>query len=212
MQNSIVTKLRNVLSGPVDTEAMAVYLLCETRKLLDYEDPSPSRTPTPLRMFCHWALHVDLDRRGTTEEFVKRVDNVVTHFINEQERFTQSAFAAEQALIAEFASFDKFRSELQAFLSRHGLPTYLCDEHIKWFSFLEAYAGVIEDGSLFCSRLNTVEGVTFIKRSSEMTPSDLPFKPTWIVHLKTSHNGHSKVEVSAQSSAGTLAWGHRFCN
>ena len=79
MRNAIVEKLRAQLNGPVDTEPSVVYLLCETRKLLDYRDPT--RTPSPLRMFCNWALHVDLTGRGTTKPFVQQVDDIVSSLL-----------------------------------------------------------------------------------------------------------------------------------
>ena len=94
----------------VDTEPLAVYVLCEARKLLDYEDPT--RQPTSLRMFCHWASHVDLAGRGTTEPFVQRVDHVVTNVLSGTT--TADTLAAERALVQEFASFDTFRTHLAA--------------------------------------------------------------------------------------------------
>lgn len=134
MQNAIVKKLRGVLDGPVDTEPLAVYVLCEARKLLDYEDPT--RQPTSLRMFCHWASHVDLAGRGTTEPFVQRVDHVVTNVLSGTT--TADTLAAERALVQEFASFDTFRTHLGEFLERHSLPTTLRDRDDAWYAFLEA--------------------------------------------------------------------------
>ena len=205
MRNAIAEKLRQHLASPVNTEPTAVYLLCETRKLLEHEDPS--RTPTPLRMYCHWALHVDLTGRGTTEPFVKRVDDVVSNLLNGI--LTGDSLKAEHALVAEFASFDTFRNELRDFLLRNTLPTDLCDRDDRWFGFLEAYAGVIEDGSLLCS-LNTVDGLTFKKRQRSVTPGNLSFAPTWVVSLKQPHHGHSVVEVHAEGSGTTYAWGYHL--
>ena len=201
MQNAIVKKLRGVLDGPVETEPLVVYVLCEARKLLDYEDPT--HQPTPLRMFCHWALHVDLTGRGTTEPFVQRVDHVVTNVLSGPT--TADTLAAERGLVREFASFDTFRTHLGEFLERHSLPTTLRDHDDAWYAFLEAYAGVIEDGSLHCA-LNTVRGVTFTKGRSGSNRGTLSFTPTWVVLLKQAHAGHTELEVSA----GTGAWSYHL--
>ena len=201
MQNAIVKKLRGVLDGPVDTEPLVVYVLCEARKLLDYEDPT--HQPTPLRMFCHWALHVDLTGRGTTEPFVQRVDHVVTNVLSGPT--TANTLAAEHALVQEFASFDTFRTHLGEFLERHTLPTTLRDHDNAWYPFLEAYAGVIEDGSLKCP-LDTIQGVTFTKGPSVSNAGTLSFTPTWVVSLKQARAGYSRLEVSA----GTPAWGYHL--
>lgn len=37
MQTSIEAKLTTLLAHPIDTEAKAVYLLCQVRKLQDYD-------------------------------------------------------------------------------------------------------------------------------------------------------------------------------
>jgi hypothetical protein len=52
-----------------------VYLLCEARKLLDKYPPNPM--PFALKLYCHWAPHVDLTHTGTTLPFLKKVDGFV---------------------------------------------------------------------------------------------------------------------------------------
>jgi hypothetical protein len=207
MQNAIVEKLRVELNGPVDTEPKVVYLLCETRKLLDYRDPKP--TPSPLRMFCHWALHVELTGRGTTKPFVEQVDVVVSNLLNGIT--TGDTMPAENALFREFAFFDTFRNELRTFLADHGLPVRLCDDDEKWFAFLEAYAGVIEDGSLFCE-LTTIDRVTFTKDRSALKGSKLPFATKWVVSLKSAYEGYTKVDIEVEGSGDMMASGYHLRN
>ena len=57
--NAIVDKLRAAISEPVDSECKVVYILAETRKLLETYPPDP--LPFALKLYCHWALHVDLE-------------------------------------------------------------------------------------------------------------------------------------------------------
>jgi hypothetical protein len=202
MRLDIVKTLDRLLQERIDTEPLVVYLLCEVRKLLDYEK-APA---TPLRMFCNWALHVDLTYPSNTRPFIQNVDAVVAAIIASG---TTAALAAQRALVQEFATFDSFRIDLLNFLSRHRLPTYLCVGDDLWFIFLEAYALVIEDGSLFC-QVMTVDAVTFSTRPQGMTPSDLSFAPTWLVWLKQPHNGHTTLEISAEVSGDTYSWGFRW--
>ncbi len=206
-ENAIVEKLREKLAGAINTEAEVVYFLCETRKLLDYRDPSHS--PSPLRMFCNWALHVDLTGRGTTKPFVQQIDEVVSNLFGGISN--ADTLAAENALFNEFASFKTFRGELRAFLTHHGLPLDLCDDDERWFAFVEAYAGVIEDGSLFCE-LTTVERVTFTKTRSALKGSRLPFATKWVVSLKTVYKGFKKIEIDAEGSGDIVASGFHLRN
>jgi hypothetical protein len=66
MTKDIVSKLMALLSEPVDTECKVVYLLAEVRKLLERDDPNHNMGS--LWMYCHWALHVDLESPKTTDE------------------------------------------------------------------------------------------------------------------------------------------------
>jgi len=74
-ENSIVAKLRDALSDRIDSECKVVYILVETRKLLETYPPNP--LPFALKLYCHWALHVDLDNPNTTLPFLERVETYV---------------------------------------------------------------------------------------------------------------------------------------
>jgi hypothetical protein len=204
VQISIEAKLTSLLATPIDSEAKAVYLLCQVRKLQDYDKTWTNR----LRMFCNWAVHVDLDVRSTVEPFLQHIDDVVGDVLRGI-RIT----AAELALKNEFATFDTFRDELRLLLASHGLPSTVCDDDGWWYEFLEQYSGVIEDCTLSLKRpLKNITGVKFERRPSGVTPAALTFAPTWIVSLSTPHQHHWSMELSAEALAGTTtkAWGHRF--
>jgi hypothetical protein len=119
MEDSIITKLRDFLKGDIDSECKVVYLLAETRKLLESYDPPPFS----LNLHCNWALHVNLDRKGTTHAFLKQLDEYVASV------FAGSTnVAAERPALWELASFDSFRQQFKQFLSDHQLHTAICDE------------------------------------------------------------------------------------
>jgi hypothetical protein len=163
MRDQIVEKLRAVLSDGVDSECKVVYLLCECRKLMDKNPPDPPRFA--LRLYCHWALHVDLTKPGTTLPLLEAI-----------EKFADSILAGstdivkENHVFREFLYLDTFRQELSEFLRAYDLPTVTTDEDESWGEFLKHYAGVIQDGSLCCRAsvppLKLVDNVVFNGRGS----------------------------------------------
>jgi hypothetical protein len=74
-ESTIIGKLRVALSDEVDSECKVLYVLAESRKLLETYPPDPD--PVALRIYCHWALHVKLDHPKTTIPFLNRVDEYV---------------------------------------------------------------------------------------------------------------------------------------
>jgi len=72
MRHAIVEKLRNILLEPADSEYKVLYVLAQTRKLLDQVPREPA--PFALHLYCHWALHTDLHAYLTTKNFMERVD------------------------------------------------------------------------------------------------------------------------------------------
>jgi hypothetical protein len=209
MKNAIVEKLRRHLSCPLDTECEVVYLLCEIRKLLDKQRVEP--TPFALRLYCHWALHVDLSRPSTTMPFLTKVDNYVFNKLNAGE--TEETLLEEHALFRDFVYLETFRKELSQFLALNDLPTSLCDEDARWFAFLAAFASIIEDGSLACQskdpdELRLVKRVTFT-RVPQVTPDGhVPFGIKWDVLLKDKRR--VEVEVGTRANHNLMRWSLRL--
>jgi len=78
MKDAILKKLSEVL-GQVDSEYKVVYILSESRKLLETYAPDPM--PFAFKLYCHWALHIDLDHPRTTLPFLRRVDAFAASFL-----------------------------------------------------------------------------------------------------------------------------------
>jgi len=51
-----------------------------------------------------------------------------------------------------------FRQELRECLASEKLPTNLCDDDPSWFAFIQAYAGVIDEGALVCDGTGLQDG------------------------------------------------------
>jgi len=178
---AIVMKLNAFLADPVDSECKVVYLLCEVRKLLE-RVPPPQR-PFALNMYCHWALHVDLNGKDTIEPFLQQVDAHVDGVLN-----GHMDLKASDRMIREFALLDAFRSQLRDFLRANGIRSDVTDDDAHWNDFVRHYAGVIEDGSLALSPkhqgiVKHVRELTFTKGRNAIGTTLLPFDMTWSAEL-----------------------------
>lgn len=202
MEEAIIRKLSVFLADPVDTECKVVYLLCEARKLLDKAHFDPP--PFALRLYCHWALHVDLSVPATTMPFLQKVDDFVVHKLTPRMKET---FLQDDALFKEFLYLQTFRAELARLLKVHGLSTKLCDDEAQGFVFLAQYAGVIEDGSLTCrgkrsKTLRFIDRVTFTKTPATTEGGHVPFGIRWDILLNDKRR--LEVEVGTQEQDGFL--------
>lgn len=180
MKNQLVEKLRRAISEDISKECQVVYILAEARKLLEKYPPSP--IPFALKMYCHWALHVDLTVPRTTDAFLQRVDEFVKSFLA-----GSSDVNVELRMFCEFSLLETFRTQFLEFLKAHDLPTSLCDEDNRWHDFLRYYARVIEDGSLCCQaniqRLKYVEKVTVERAGSRPSSDSSTLDLSWRIAL-----------------------------
>lgn len=194
MEESIIRKLKDILAGPIDSECKVVYVLAECRKLLE---KAPCPDSFALKLYCHWALHVDLDNPRTTLPFLEKADKYARSVLA-----GSRDIAGENRALHEFV-FDTFRDQLRAFLKKHDLQTALCEEKERWHEFLTYYSKVVEDGSISCSapteRMGVISEVAFT-RGREVTGFYLPFGLLWTLHLQD--GGRLEVEVKASSPTG----------
>jgi hypothetical protein len=213
IKNAILEKLRTHLAEPVDTECKAMYLLCQTRKLLPTDDP-PTAT---LRLHCNWALHVDLHVPMTTLPFLRKVDTFVSNALNipsvtimvDPDGNTTCHFF-DDPVLADFVYLATFKKDLAEFLVDNRLPTSLCDDDARWLGFLNSYAGVIEDGSLTCENsdeLALVKKVIFSK-GRQVDKAHLPFTIKWDIRLKDGRR--LEVEVGAPPDLKGRWWSRRL--
>ncbi|MGA2205265.1 MAG: hypothetical protein ABSG10_00900 [Terracidiphilus sp.] len=206
MKDQLVDKLRIAVSEDISKECQVVYILAESRKLLEKYPPDPA--PFAFKMYCHWALHIDLTNPGTTEIFLQRVDKFVESFVARNASILLASNAEileEKQMFYEFAFWDTFRQQFQGFLKAYGLPTALCDEDKRWHDFLRYYARVIEDGTLCCGakvkhgvkvkRLRFVEKIIVEKGRPRPTNNSAPFDLAW--HIVLLDGRALTVDVSA---------------
>lgn len=134
MTKDIASKLRGHLSKPIETEPDVVYLMAEIGKLLERDDKEHNNKAT--WMYCHWALHVDLTKGGTTGQFLQMIGRWVTNTVAYLEPNGPWKFMEEVYLFLDFLYLDTFRRELKGFLANYQIPTTLCENDEWWFKFL----------------------------------------------------------------------------
>lgn len=179
MRDSIVEKLRGVLSGAVEDECKVTYILVESRKLLDKYPVDP--VPFALKLYCHWALHIDLSHPGTTKPFLERVDTFVGSVLA-----GSNDLRDENRMLRDFLFMDTFRNQFIQFLKGYNLPNEICDQESRWNEFLKHYAGIIEDGSLSCTSADNFEfirEVVFAKGRDRAEESYIPFDLSWRIGI-----------------------------
>ncbi len=208
MTPKIIEKLRKHLSKRINREPEVVYLLAEVRKVLEGDDPA--RSNAALWMYCHWALHVNLDSSGTTMDFLRRVDRWVTNTVAFLTPSGPWNLIEEFYLFREFIFLSTFRQQLRAFLAAYGLPLSLCDSDEEWYAFVDAYAAVIEDGSLSTksdrnSELGAVKQVIFSKGKYLSTNPHVPFLVKWSIELKDGRTLRTEVETVPTSTGNMTA-------
>jgi hypothetical protein len=209
MKNDIAGKLRDHLNAGIGSECGVVYLLAEIRKILEVDDPTHTRGA--LWMYCHWALHVDLDSPKTTTDFLERVDLWVCNNVAYLEPRQPWKFLDEVYLFREFVYLQTFREQLGDFLKHYDFPTDLTNDNDRWFTFLASYAGVIENGTLSMKsdknkKIEAVEEVTFKKGKPLTSEYHVNFTIHWDIALKDGRL--LEVEMDAQPNHPLKAQSH----
>ena len=207
MQHSILEKLRPFLSEPVDSECKVVYILAESRKLLDTYPLD--RQSFALRLYCHWALHINLTFASTTKQFLSAVEEfILQHLMGPRDA---ASMERQSQRVRNLIFLDAFRIQFREFLVAYNLPTELCDNDARWIQFILHYAGVIEDGSLSCEArgepLQYLESVVFSRGTVEQTWGYLPFTMTWLVHFRDSSSYLVHAQAARRENGSeTVAW------
>jgi hypothetical protein len=140
MRDEILQKLRKELQNGVGSEAQAVYLMAEVRKILEHDNAE--KTYAALYLFCNWVLHTTLDR-GFAKDIVSLVDD-----IHGGGAKYDPAIENRWKELHDLTDGQALRQELREFLTRNGLPTYITDDDDWWRLFFSHYASAISDTPL----------------------------------------------------------------
>jgi hypothetical protein len=209
---AIIEKLRRILYDPVDSECKVVYILAESRKLLDGSVPNPNLFA--LKLYCNWALHVNLTHVAVTLPFLQGA-----------EKYSRSILAGstdirgEHSALKDLVGLETFRQHFRSFLTTYDIPPNVCNDDGLWHQFLTHYAGVIEDGSLKCSirkdqpnPLTLVEKV-IVNKGRNQPGFKMPFSLVWTILFLQPHDRKGlEVETKAvhSDSGEMIVWGTKL--
>lgn len=133
-------------------------------------------------------------------DFLKRVDRWITNTVAYLTPDGHWGFIEEHRLFRDFIFLDTFRWQLRGFLAGYGLPLSLCDLDTHWYAFIEAYGGVIEDGTLSTKsdkkdELGAVKNVVFKKGEDLTADHHVSFVIQWNIELKDGRTLSTNVET-----------------
>lgn len=192
MKPDICEKISQLLLKGIETEAEAVYFLCQIRKLSEDENGKVN-LPKGLAFYADWALHSILDRSSSLKIFLTDLDESIDKYFNGNS-LTFKFF--------EDLSFDTFYEETLSFLCSKDIDKNLFDNE-NWFNFSKLYREVILDCPLIFNSTDS-KRIKSIKLSVNEN-SKYPFE--WNILLKNNPEGREKLRVQLIPTAtGIRGW------
>jgi hypothetical protein len=195
-RDDLIQKIGDTLITGVSSEQAVVYLLVETRKLVDrdnYRDPV-------LRMFCNWVVHTDLTNKGDGS----------TLLLAAVDREIGDAAAKNKSIDSlPVFRFETFRESLRKFLRHFAFPEELVQVEKKWRPFVMLYASVVSDCPIVFSaskvRLKHI-GRIEVRKAPKLVFSVnglLVHRLRWRIFFKDG----SQQDVSTLGNSVTVVWG-----
>jgi hypothetical protein len=148
-QPAIIAKLDTLLAKGITSEAEALYLMVEVRKLL--EQQQAKKQYEYLTFHCDWAVHPTL-KGPTTQKILEQFDAA-----NIQLKTGIELRALPDVLRAEVDRISKmkyFENQLEGFLSANGLPSIDETRSDGWIHFVHLYAKIVEDCPLVITAIS----------------------------------------------------------
>lgn len=188
--SAIVAKLEALLATGITTEAEALYLMVEVRKLL--EQQQAKRQYEYLTFHCDWALHSTLE--GTTAQKILGLFDVANiHLKTGVELHDLPGMLRIE--IDRISKMTYFEDQLGTFLRSNGLPSLEDTRSDGWIHFVHLYAKVIEDCPLVMTNKNqtaTISSVTLkmdLAKESAQIEGEVLFRVRWIIEDKNGLKG-----------------------
>lgn len=188
MQSAIIAKLEKLLANGIQSESDALYLLAETRKLLEHLDAK--KQYDYLTFHCDWALHAKLSG-PTAQRILKLFDKASAHL--------KAGVKLDRLPISLRMEIDRiskmryFEQQLESFLESNGIPTLESTRVDGWTHFVHFYAQIVEDCPLVIKAKNasgSIDSVTLqLELATRLEHGEMFFKVRWIVEYKSGPPG-----------------------
>ncbi len=136
MKNSIVAKINNQILNKVDSEIKALYILVQSRKLLEIIDNHGSKDDYPtVSLICDWVLHSKLSRKGAKS----KLEEYASFFEN------QSNGGMFEFMESGFTLFSDFKQELIQLYSKLNINQSLLKNRKEWLDFVKVTIEILKD-------------------------------------------------------------------
>lgn len=188
MQSAILIKLETLLAHGIRSEAEAVYLMVEVRKLLEQQDAK--KQYEYLTFHCDWALHARLS--GTTAQRILKLFDAANIHLKAGVQLGNLPDLLRMK-IDRISKLRYFEQQFESFLQNNGLPTLDSTRSDGWIHFVHFYGQIVEDCPLVMIAKNagaTVASVTLqLELAKRVEHGEVFFKVSWIIEDKNGRTG-----------------------
>jgi hypothetical protein len=150
MKEDIAAKLNRELGCEIQSERQVVYILVETRKLLERQGRVTLGAYPALKLCSDWAVHPKL-RGPDAQEIIRHFDACEVEFQKSGKSLTEMNLEP----LRDFISLTRFRTEFMQSLSVYGVNIEPLASDGFWQNFIQRYCGVIRDCPLEATSENT---------------------------------------------------------
>ena len=135
----IVEKLNGFLDkhAPFTEECHVVYMLVETRKILDREN---NRKYPILRFYCNWSVHTDKNSTKEMEAVMKDIYEDVKKQIANPALVGMNG----KTKVIGFMYMEDLQTEMAEFLQEYKLPISLTEKS-NWLEFVKFFVKILAD-------------------------------------------------------------------
>jgi len=194
--SAIIAKLKTLLAKGITSEAEALYLIVEIRKLL--EQQQAKKQYEYLTFYCDWALHAALE--GTTaQKILKQFEAAALHLKTgiELHQLPRSL----RTEIEGISMMRYFEKECEAFLESNALSSLETTRSDGWIHFVHLYGKIVEDCPLVMTAKNKSASISSVTLKLELAKlpqqlaeierleGEVSFKVRWIIEDKSGASG-----------------------
>ncbi len=179
MEELIYNNLNNEIQKDIVNKLQVVYILVQTRKLLELKEQK--RNYEVLNLFCNWSLHARLGWEPTRKFFEEKIEPCI------DKDWEYETIKAKLKKENNFFDLSELKNELSKLLSDYGCITISSK---KWRSFIRILLEVLEECPVEYES-DKIKGLSIV---------DVETTPTFRIHLKFNlTNGKNIIKVKLKN-------------
>ena len=190
MGPDIKQKISDLIASGIRTEAEAVYLMVQIRKLLE---GGTKEKYIQLKFNCDWAVHTKLS--GTTAQWILERFDHANILLRDDGKILDLPTSLKDE-IEQITKMSLFKRELDSFLIEYSLPKIEIIQE-GWPKFLFFYAMVVEDCPLEIKSANntsSIQKITIsVEKAQKLFEDNQFYKISWNITDKNGAIGEHSV-------------------